>query len=196
MAARAFLFDLDGTLWDSLQWYASLLSREGAIDNEKAIATLSAGTPVARLLQDSGITRTGFRALCSTDDLQAFLYPGVMNTLEKLIVTEIPFGIVTSLPGWMAEPILDRLQISGYVDFVIDYGMTSRHKPNPDPLLAALEHLGLLPSADIWYVGDTIGDFKAAKGASLSFACALYGYGSNFDGPDTYLTKFKEILVL
>ena len=196
MAARAFLFDLDGTLWDGFPWYASVISREGMMEYDQALAALTSGTPVARLLRLSGITRGMFRVICARNSPQSRLYSGVKDTLKNLVAEKIPLDVVTSLPGWMAYPILDGLRISEYISNVIDYGATSRHKPHPDPLLAALALSDLSPSADIWYVGDTEGDFTATRTAGLSFACALYGYGYVFDGADAYLTKFAEIQTL
>jgi phosphoglycolate phosphatase len=163
---------------------------------DQALSALTRGTPVARLLRYSGITPSTFRAKCERSSLQAQIYSDVNETLKTFVAEKIPLGIVTSLPGWMAHPILDGLRISDYLDGVIDYGSTSRHKPYPEPLLAALEMTGLSPSTEVWYVGDTEGDCTAAKTAGLSFACALYGYGNTFDGADAYLTEFSEIQYL
>lgn len=196
MAARAFLFDLDGTLWDSFPWYASVISREGLMKYDQALIALTSGTPVARLLRSSGINPNNFRVISAGSTLQTQIYPGVKDTLAILDAGKIPSDVVTSLPEWMAHPILDGLQISKSLCGVIDYGTTSRHKPYPDPLLAALNLSGLSPSTDIWYVGDTEGDCTAARMAGLSFACALYGYGDKFEGADAYLSKFSEILNL
>jgi phosphoglycolate phosphatase-like HAD superfamily hydrolase len=193
MAVRAFIFDLDGTLWDSFPWYASIISGTGRIEYDEALRDLSRGIPVARLLHSSGISSTNLRAVCASIAPQSHLYPGVKDTLNAFKTEKIPLEIVTTLPGWMASPILDGLRISEYITEVIDYGKTARHKPHPDPLLAVLTQLDLSPSTDIWYVGDTEGDCIAAKAAGLSFACALYGYGNKFNGADVYLTKFSEI---
>ena len=196
MAARAFVFDLDGTLWDSMPWYAKVLSEQGAMDYDQALDALTSGKSAAGLLRSAGITPKKFRVLCTSSAIQAKPYPGVRRSLEKLVASARPLGVVTSLPNWMADPVLELLEISKYISVVVGYGATSRHKPYPEPLLHALHGLGLSPSPDIWYVGDTRDDFNASRTAGLSFACALYGCGSAFDGADALLTEFEELLSL
>lgn len=196
MVARAFLFDLDGTLWDSLPWYALVLSEQGTMDIDQALAALTNGKPAATLLRSAGITQRRFKDLCTNGAIQAHPYPGVRRSLEKLMTSTRPLGIVTSLPGWMADPVLELLGISKYISVVVGYGATSRHKPHPEPLLQALRELGLYPMPDIWYVGDTEGDFVATRAAGLSFACALYGYGRVFTDADANLKSFTEVLAL
>ena len=50
---------------------------------------------------------------------------------------------------------------------------TKKHKPAPDPILAAMDKMGADPATTV-YVGDTINDMKAAHAAGAKFAGALY----------------------
>ena len=56
---------------------------------------------------------------------------------------------------------------------------TVKHKPYPEPILAAVEKLGARPEESV-YVGDTVNDLRAAKAAGVKFAGALYG-SANLD---------------
>lgn len=92
--------------------------------------------------------------------------------------------------------MLGFLGLSPYFGAVVDYGATSRHKPQPDPILRALELLGVEPSAAVWYVGDDEADYRAATAAGASFAWASWGYGLRPEGAFVVLKRFDEIEAL
>ena len=192
MAVRALLFDLDGTLWDSHPWYASLADdREGFLD------TLREGKPVATLFRRVGITPARFGCLCRGNISSLVLYPGVRETLEAVSAQGVPLGVATNLPRWIAGPMLESAGVMGHFRTVVDYGRTCRRKPYPDPLLAALGDMNLAADTDIWYVGDSPQDLRAAMSAGLSFAWAAYGYCSDsLSGCDAVLHRFQDVLVL
>jgi HAD superfamily hydrolase (TIGR01509 family) len=190
-APNAVLFDLDGTVWDSRPFFAdAAAARTG--DRPGAVARLIAGVSAARVLRDAGVTKAGFRAIFSRAQPQ--LYPAARKTLAALHDTGIPMGVATSLPGWLAEPMLAAIGLEEHFTVVVTYGDTKRRKPNPEPLLLCCERLGVKPSAETWYVGDAASDGAAACAAGLSFAWASWGYEA-FEPPGVgrRLSRFSDV---
>jgi len=75
-------------------------------------------------------------------------------------------GIVTAKRRATVDLAFRRLPIGHLFDTVVGGDETERHKPNPDPLLLALERLGTAP-ADAAYVGDSPFDMQAARAGGL-----------------------------
>lgn len=173
MAAAAVLFDLDGTLWDSHPWFATIAAEGG--DGAGHHQALAEGTPAATVIRSS-VGERRFPASCAATPPP--LHEGGLEALVALRSEGIPLGVVTNLPGWLALPMIAAAGLEGFFGVVVVYGMTRRRKPHPDPLLLALERLEVRPSPAVWYVGDTDGDAAAARAAGLSFAWVRWGYGA------------------
>jgi HAD superfamily hydrolase (TIGR01509 family) len=196
MAARAVLFDLDGTVWDSHPWLASLAANGNARRQDQLLAALRNRRPAATLLRDARIGRSAFAA-AARGPHRAALYPEVVATLDALTDNGTALGAVTNLPGWMANAMLAGLGLDDYFASVVTYERTRRRKPNPEPLLLALDELALRPSRNSWYVGDTAGDGEAAAAAGLSFAWASWGYAHAAPPQtDVHLHAFDGLLAL
>ena len=172
--ARAILFDLDGTVWDSWQWYAKLLCDRGAGPVDEQLALIKGGQPAAILFRKAGLSTAQFNGACTLDAPP--LYEGVAATLRDLADRGIRLGIVTNLPKWLYAPMLtshgDALPFETAVGW-----SDSRRKPNPDSLELAMKRLEIDPTPQDWYVGDTDSDAQAALAAGMSFAWAAWGYG-------------------
>ncbi len=193
MAARAVVFDLDGTIWDSFSWLARVIGEGDEAAERAALASLRGAVPAARLLRERGVKERGFASLCETASGLA-LYPGVVSTLEQLAEEGLPLGVVTNLPAWMARPMLSSLGLTEFFNSIVDYGRTRRHKPAPDPLLLAVSELGAGGGSEVWYVGDAATDAAAAGSAGLSFAWASYGYGTDEpQGTDIVIQAFEDV---
>jgi phosphoglycolate phosphatase len=176
MAARALVFDLDGTIWDSLPWLARVVGGKNPRNERAALESLRGGIPAARLLKAAKVDARRFRSICQ-EARDFHPYDGVVTTLEHVQALGRPLGVVTNLPAWIARPMLGCVGLDDCFDSVVDFGRTRRHKPWPDPLELALSELGEEPGPDVWYVGDVDADAVAAERAGLSFAWATYGYG-------------------
>ncbi|WP_133787482.1 HAD-IA family hydrolase [Kribbella sp. VKM Ac-2571] len=167
MAETALLLDLDGTVWDSTPWYQDLAN----LSSDRVPSGLNA----ARLLRAKGYTEARLRRALR-DGSPPALYAGVDESLDQLAEAGIRIGAVTNLPRWVAGPMLRGTGLLEYLDTTVDFGATRRHKPNPQPLLVALERLDCSP-VDSWYVGDHADDAAAAAAAGMHFAWAAWGYG-------------------
>lgn len=195
MAPEALIFDLDGTIWDSWPWYAHLAGTQGQFS--PSTVALEQGEPAATILRHAGVTRARFPPLCESHISRLSLYPGVRSGLQELSERSIPTGIVTNLPEWIVLPMLRSLRLLDYFKAIVDYGKPRRRKPHPDPLVIAMQELGVARSRTSWYVGDSIHDCQAAHSAGLSFAWASYGYGRQRPpGVDKVVSRFRQVLIL
>jgi pyrophosphatase PpaX len=170
------LFDLDGTLIDSGSMILAsfrhatqtVLEREipdaelaalvGGMNIHEQMRTLDA-RHVDELVR---VYREHNEPLHA--DLQAF--PGVEDLLRELRHQGRKLGVVTSKRRRTVDLAFAVLPIERFFDAVVTSGDTERHKPNPDPVLLALERLGADP-ADSAFVGDSPFDVRAGKAAGV-----------------------------
>jgi len=193
MAERGILLDLDGTVWDGWAHYARLLHERGAGDQRSQLAAIRGGASAANLLDRAGVSKRAFAEACT--DFPAELYDGIAAALAEAARQGVRLAAVTNLPKWMCEPMIAAHALP--LETTVSWTRARRPKPNPDPLLFALEQLGLEASEQHWYVGDSAGDARAAKAAGLRFAWASWGYAAEAPrGTDRELASPEEILGL
>ena len=197
MAPTALLFDLDGTVWDSFPWYAGLLARASGGKSAALHSELCRGASIVTLARQRGISNGRFVAECEASLRTLRLYPGTLATLEALASRGTPTAAVTSLPGWIAQPLLCGLQLGPLFRWVVDASNCASRKPRPGPVLAALQRLRIAPDHNVFYVGDRNDDAAAAKAAGVRFAWASYGYGDGCPTPSAVrLSSIDEVLGL
>ena len=190
----AFLFDLDGTLVDSvyqhvLAWREAL-ERAGislAVWRIHRRIGMSGGLFVNALLRETGapVTREQTEAL---RDYHAQAYarlvaqvrplPGARELLRYLTKAGVPWTVATS--GWLesARPALDMLEIGPEVP-VVTRDQVRYAKPDPDLFVAAAQRLGVPIEASI-VVGDSVWDLLAARRArALGVGLLSGGYGDD-----------------
>jgi len=85
-----------------------------------------------------------------------------------------PLGIVTSKATFIATRSLEWVGLDQYFPVVIGYDETTRHKPDPEPVLVALERLGATPDRAV-FVGDSPHDVHAGNAAGVVTVAALWG---------------------
>src|SRR5438034_712571 len=200
--APAFLFDLDGTLVDSV--YQHVLAWREALE-EAGIALsvwrihrrigMSGGLFVQALLRETGHQVTTAEA-ARLQRLHAAAYarqvaqvrplPGARELLAYLSQVGMPWAIATSGRIESARPALDILGISSDVP-VITRDQVQHAKPDPDLFLAAAERLGVAISASV-VVGDSVWDLLAARRArALGVGLLSGGYGQDeLEGAGAY----------
>lgn len=194
MAASAIVFDLDGTVWDSRPWYAGVLAEDGRFSQAEAVEQLERGISIATLLRRAGLGGSGFANRCRGGPPPS-LGPGIEAAL-KALADEVALGAATNLPGWIAEPMLQATGLKKHLRVLAHWGSTSRHKPTADPILFALEALGVEASESAWYVGDSISDRDAAAAAGVSFAWVSFGYEEAGEGADAIVANGADLLEL
>jgi len=198
---RAVLFDLDGTLLDTVadislalnralaeQKLASLpaaevrvlIGRGVPILIERALARLGAAaesSDAARLVERFHFHYERIHAL---DEIQTRVYPGVTAGLAGLHALGLGLAVVTNKPKQAAVTLLTRLGLSQWIDVVVGGDSGTHRKPHPQPLLTACAELEVRP-AQALMVGDSLTDVLAARAAGLAVVCVPYGYNEGLD---------------
>ncbi|MGO4880518.1 MAG: HAD family hydrolase [Bryobacteraceae bacterium] len=188
----AFLFDLDGTLIDSV--YQQVLAWREALEQggirlavwriHRRIG-MSGGLFVNALLRETGRQIKGDEAE-SLQKLHAAAYarlasqvrplPGADELLAHLSRTRVPYAIATSGRPESAKLALDALNVPPGVP-VVTRDQVRYAKPDPDLFLAAAARLGV-PIQDCIVVGDSIWDLLAARRArAFGVGVLSGGYG-------------------
>jgi HAD superfamily hydrolase (TIGR01509 family) len=190
----AFLFDLDGTLVDSV--YQHVLAWQDALDQmgiELAVwrihrkIGMSGGLFANALLRETGreVTKEEAKRLRR---LHAEAYagrgervrplPGASELLEHLTRIGVPWAIATSSHLESARPTLLGLGVPDGVP-VVTRDQVARAKPDPDLFLAAADRLGVDVSRSV-VVGDSVWDLLAARRAqALGVGLLSGGYGQD-----------------
>ncbi len=188
----AFLFDLDGTLIDSV--YQNVIAWRNALaklDIDLSVwrihrrIGMSGGLFVSALLRETG------RSL-SDDDIQSLqqdhlaeylaqissvrALPGAPELLAALTQQGVPWAIATSGRQEMARRALPMLGLPDDAPMVTR-DMVRHAKPDPDLFLAAAALLGVQPRYS-WVVGDSVWDLLAARrSGALGIGLMSGGYG-------------------
>ena len=197
MAARVVLLDLDGTVWDSYPWYSRVLERTGLAQAGETERALRQGRSLIRLGKDLGVPRSRLIRMIKDTSEAIPLYPGVEASLARLSDRGTKLGLVTSLSGAIAAPMLATAGIDRFFQTVVHPGVCSAYKPNARPILVALEALGEAASPAVVYVGDREDDAAAARNAGIRFGWASFGYGDRTPSiRETVLATFGEIVQL
>lgn len=194
MALQYVLIDLDGTVWDSAPWYASLVCGVDPEEQHRVAQALSnpgGGVRIASLLKDKGLGPAKFRGVCEEHASALRLYDGVLNVLGSL-VGDVALGVVTSLPTWVATPMLESVGLARLFSVVQCAQWRLPPKPNPRGIQMALGQLSADPDSSA-YVGDTLVDQQAAHRAGVAFALASWGYGGNIPDADIRLDGWPDL---
>jgi HAD superfamily hydrolase (TIGR01549 family) len=178
---RAVLFDWDGTLVDSAErtyrCYVRVFSAYGiAYDHATFERTYSPDW--YRTYEDVGLARDHWpeadaRWLSCYETETSRLVPGAWEALERLARAGLAQGLVSSGDGSRVRREIQAIGLEPFFGAVVCGGETARRKPDPEPLLLALERLGL-PAAAAAYVGDSPEDVAMAKSAG-AFAVGIPG---------------------
>ncbi len=192
LARPAFLFDLDGTLIDSvyqhvLAWREALEAAgiELSVWRIHRRIGMSGGLLVNALLRETGHHLTAEQTgRLLRHHAEAYVrqiaqvrpLPGARELLAYLSRAGVPCAIATSGRLEAARPALEMLGIGGDVP-VITRDQVQYAKPDPDLFLAAAGHLGAEISSSV-VVGDSVWDLLAARRArALGVGLLSGGYG-------------------
>jgi len=180
------LFDLDGTLVDSIELIVSaamkaFASRPGPSPSEAQIRN-TIGRPLPTTFGPWLVDDNDLPFLISKyreyqlehHDRLTNAYDGIVEAVAGLDMAGCAMGIVTSKVGFMAERALVHVGLARYMRCVIASDSTTRHKPDPEPVLMALDRLGAAPSSAV-YVGDSPYDMQAARAAGVHALGVMWG---------------------
>lgn len=189
MTRRAVLFDLDGTLADTLDDIADAtnhaLTAHGLPTHRREAYRELVGEGVTRLVERAlPPGRKAFRQRV-LDDLASYYvehmldrsapYPGIPDLLDELAARGVPMAVLSNKPHSAARWMVERL--FGAVPFVAVMGERSDVPPKPDPesALEIAADAGIEPSGWL-YLGDTRTDMETATAAGMIPVGALWGF--------------------
>lgn len=205
-----FILDVDGTIWDTTEVVAKAWNR--AIETDGHSKTrVDAGrlktlfgkpmnviaenlftdvTPKIRekLLNDCCREEQHDLSEC-TENL---MYPYVKETIEELHEKGCRLFIVSNCQTGYIELVLEKNEITEYIEDFECFGNTGKQKS--DNIRSICDRNGLNRSETV-YVGDTLGDYEAAKEANCTFIHAEYGFGMVSDS-EYQISSLKELLHL
>ena len=184
---RAVVFDLDGTLIDSLPDMTAsanaLLSQEGLPPLAKADVAGFVGFGV-RVFMDRLIAATALSTSDYDTLLERFMalyvdatdhtevYPHVHQALADLSDAGFVLGICTNKPQAPMRSVLRAVGLDTVFDVAIAGDTLPQRKPDPMPLRRAFGELGAIQGL---YVGDSIVDAQTARSAGVPFALFTEG---------------------
>ncbi|OLS64479.1 Phosphoglycolate phosphatase [Pseudomonas putida] len=191
---RLVMFDLDGTLIDSVPDLAAAVDRM-LLEMDRPPAGVAAvrqwvgnGAPVlVRRALAGGIEHSAvddreaehgldifMRAYAESHDLTV-IYPGVRDTLRWLQEQDVEMALITNKPERFVGPLLDQMQIGPYFRWIIGGDTLPQKKPDPAALLHVMQMAGVQPDEAL-FVGDSRSDVQAAKAAGVKCVGLTYGY--------------------
>lgn len=181
------LFDLDGTLIDTLELiresmrYATAKVFGAPLPDE--VLMRNVGVPLLVQMREFSEENAEELLLVYREhngrvhDVMAKEYPGVEEALEALAAKGMRLGIVTSKSRPVALRGLERFSLERFFETVVTCDDVTIFKPDPFPLL----HAASILEVDIdrcAYVGDSPHDMAAAVGAGCISIAALWGVSS------------------
>jgi pyrophosphatase PpaX len=206
---KAVLFDLDGTLIDTVELirvsfrHATEAVLGEAIPDEVTMANV--GQPLLTQFRDMAPEHAEelllvYRAFNMEhhDDL-ARAYPGTVETLTELAARGIPMGVVTSKGTQAATRGLEVFGLTRFFEVVVTSDDVAVHKPDPYPLRTAAAAMNV-PLEYCVYVGDSPHDMKAAVSGGAIAVAALWGAFTEAEvlapGPAFALSAIDELPAL
>ncbi|TYO98953.1 phosphoglycolate phosphatase [Geothermobacter ehrlichii] len=203
MDFQAFIFDLDGTLIDSLP---DLTIAANELRGELGLPPVSAGRVrtcigdgsrllLQRLLPEGLFSETRLARFLAiyrqhlTDSTLPF--DGVPELLVRL--QPRPLAVVTNKPDRMAHEILQRLDLARHFRIIVGGDSFPEKKPHPRPIHEVLRVLDIPPERTLM-IGDHHTDLRAAKAAGIKSCFCGWGYGHE-DGetPDLRAASVAEL---
>jgi pyrophosphatase PpaX len=200
---RAILFDLDGTLIDTtnliLRCFEHSWQNVCGLEHSREALIETFGIPLREAMRSLMIETSKFNTASEIEgevdlierllteyrlfnvanhDAMACPFDDVEQVIRELRARGYLIGVVTSKGRDLAIRGLDLCSrdmiIGGLIDVAVFLEDTDKHKPDPEPILAALEKLNALPAYSA-YVGDSRPDMIAGRRAGVQTVAALWG---------------------
>lgn len=203
---QAVLFDLDGTLIDTAPDFIRIIGvmcqkhqhpipsdadiREQVSAGARAMVRLMFGDELAEVADtDERLLayRQEFLDLYEQDIcVDSGLFDGLDDLLKSLENQGLPWGIVTNKPRYLAESLLDKLDLAKRCGVLVCPDDVANTKPDPEPMFLAVQRLNdslgtSIQAKNCIYVGDHIRDIQAGNAAQMTTVIAKFGYLSRAD---------------
>lgn len=204
------LVDFDGTLMNTTpsvveSWqhtYRTLRGKEGKLEDIYRTLGENLADSMAEAFPDVDTSESlkVYRAFQETNyENKISLFPGMKELLETLKEKGFKVAIVTSRLKRTTYIGLNKFGIAGLFDAVITSEDTEAHKPDPAPVLKALEVLGSRPENTLM-MGDSLHDVNCAKGAGVKTVLVGWQVAVSEEdihapgGPAYYINEAMDLL--
>lgn len=180
---EACLFDLDGVVVDTAKYHfiawkalAEELGFEFTLEDNERLKGVSRMQSLEILLEIGNMRFSDREKLAMTEKKNALYVsyiekmtpeetlPGVEKFLQELRDAGIRIALGSASKN--APMILERIQLSGMFDVIVDGNSISEAKPNPEVFLKGAERLGVLPENCVVFE-DAIAGIEAAQNANM-----------------------------
>ncbi|MBK5274316.1 MAG: HAD-IIIA family hydrolase [Desulfuromonadales bacterium] len=190
MTVALVLFDLDGTLVDSLHDLTDAVNhmlkgfdrQQLTPEQVRQLVGKGAGNLVQRALATDSCEDIG-RGLAMFTEYNAIhivdksrLYPGARELLQQLAAAGIRMAVITNKNEALSRLILKALDINSFFETIAGGDSYSEMKPSPLPLLRVIGEQGINPAESVM-VGDSINDIQAGRRAGITTIGCGWGYG-------------------
>lgn len=212
---RLVIFDLDGTLVDSVPDITRALNKVLRTDDDRHRRVTESE---AKLLVGDGARTTIERAmaLCGVSSAQGAeaylgaylkeledvrltrLFPGVWESLNELRAEGHLLAICTNKVRSATDCVLSALGIADFFALIVACDETPKPKPDPGHVRQILDHFAIIPQHAV-YVGDSAHDMTAARGAEVTSVALSFGYSAvpaNQLGADYVIDDFARLPAL
>lgn len=203
---QTIFFDLDGTLANTIPLivasYQHAFRVVRGIEIEDARARAWIGRPLLGALLEEDpergheLDRTYREWNLANTERLIERFDGVPEMLSTLTSAGADVHVVTSKRRDTARLALVGVGIEHLIDVAGALEDTTRHKPDPEPLLAAARSLGVDPTTAV-YVGDATVDLLAARAAGMAGVAVTWGAGERLaleeTGPDAVVDTVDEL---
>ena len=191
MRYKAVLFDMDGTVLDTLGDLTDAVNHTLALfgmpERSNAEVASFMGIGAARLIARS--VPEGTEAELTARVLAAYApwydghcriktapYPGIIPLMEALRSRGVKLAVISNKQDSAVKPLAQQ-HFPGLLELAVGESATVRRKPDPDAVLAALDAMELRQDQGI-YVGDTEVDLLTARNAGIACAAVSWGFRS------------------
>ena len=189
MRYKAVLFDMDGTVLDTLDDLADSVNRSLREFGLPEVSRFQVGQSLgngAKYLIRHCLPEGSDEALC--EQVLSFYkpwydahcriktkpYDGILPLMEALQAEEIRQAIISNKPDSAVQELAEAF-FPGLMDVVIGESTAVKRKPSPDTVLAAASQMGLMAS-DCVYIGDTEVDLETARNAGMDCIPVSWGF--------------------
>ena len=213
MSIKGIVFDLDGTLADSIEDIAESMNQ---VLEEQSLAVHDITT--YKSFVGNGIRKLVERSLPEaerTPELFAKnlsrmmevygancinktkLYPGVSDLLDQIQQKGLKIAVFSNKANDLTQKVVKVLLAKWEVEFVVGAGGDVARKPNPQGALMAAEKMGFTPK-ELMFVGDSGVDMETAKNAGMFGVGVLWGFRGaeelKTNGADAIISDAIELL--
>ncbi len=211
---KACVFDLDGTIIDSLSYYVKCfndcMKKNGlpTIEKKFLFDCLSAGMALEAIIEkflknkDKRFTINFAQTIKNNFleiDFNIPLLPGVKKIIKFLNNHNVKIGIATGRMSSLQyeKNRLKHIGLNKYISAVATGEEVKNQKPSPDLLLLCCERLNIHPSQTV-IVGDTVHDITAARNIGAVSIAVTTGVDTyerlNLKNPDVIINHLKELI--